>query len=123
MLHMTALDTTTVDRLARRRTIDITTVGRRSGRPARIEIWWFHVEGRFLISGTPGPRDWMANVLADPTIVVHTPEGDFPGTARVVTERELRRAFFTHHEVGWYRNQEDLERLVETAPMIEVVFD
>lgn len=119
---MTSPDTHLIDRLAAIRTIDLTTIGRRSGRPQRIEIWWFHVDGRFLISGTPGPRDWLANVQADPSIVVHTPHGDFPGTARVVSDPEIRRRFFTHPDVGWYRSQEDLERLVATAPMIEIHF-
>lgn len=120
---MTALNNATIDRLAATRTIDITTIGRRSGRPSRIEIWWFHVDGRFLISGTPGQRDWMANLLANPAIVVHAHGRDFPGTARVVVDPHLRRRFFTHPDVGWYRTQEDLERLVSLAPMIEVVFD
>ncbi len=120
---MTALDTTTIGRLAATRTIDITTIGRRSGRPSRVEIWWFHVDGRFLISGTPGRRDWMANVLANPSIVVHAHGHDFAGSARVVEDLEIRRRFFTHPDVGWYRTQADLERLVATAPMIEVVFD
>lgn len=120
---MTALDSTTIDLLAATQTIDITTIGRRSGRRSRIEIWWFHLEGRFLISGTPGRRDWMANVLANPSIVVHAHGRDFPATARVVVDLEVRRRFFTHPDVGWYRTQADLERLVATAPMIEVVFD
>jgi hypothetical protein len=57
--------------LAAVRTIEITTTGRRSGRPARVEIWWFHFENRFIITGTPGRRDWLANLEADPRIVVH----------------------------------------------------
>ena len=52
--------------LAAYRTIDLTTVGRRSGRESRIEIWWFLVDGRFFITGTPGARDWYANVTFDP---------------------------------------------------------
>lgn len=57
--------------LARHRTIDLTTIGRRSGRPSRIEIWWFYIEGTFIITGTPGARDWYANVLADPNVSIH----------------------------------------------------
>lgn len=119
---MTALDSRIIERLASTRTIDITTIGRRTGRPSRIEIWWFHVDGRFLISGTPGRRDWMANLLADPTIVVHAHGRDYPGVARVVEDPDIRRRFFTHPEVGWYRTQTDLDRLVAAAPMIEVLF-
>ena len=60
-----------LDRLATIRTIDLTTFGRKSGVPRRIEIWWFHVGGRFIITGTPGRRDWLANVKANPTVVIH----------------------------------------------------
>lgn len=117
---MTTLDTATIQRLAATRTIDLTTIGRRSGRPSRIEIWWFHVDGRFIISGTPGRRDWMANLLADPRLTIHTADGDFAGTAAVVEDPDFRRRFFTHADVNWYRTQTDLDRLVATAPMVEV---
>ena len=60
--------------LAAQRTIDLTTVGRKSGEPRRIEIWWFHVDGRFIISGTPGRRHWLANILVNPDVVIHVDE-------------------------------------------------
>ena len=44
-----------VDRLAAVRTIEITTVGGRSGRPVRVEIWWFRFEERFRERGTSPP--------------------------------------------------------------------
>ena len=109
--------------LARYRTIDFTTVGRRSGEPARIEIWWFHVDGRFIITGTPGRRDWLANVRADPAIVVHTPLGDHPGTAAEVSDPAFRRRVFTDPQIGWYSTQAQLDDLVARAPMIEIRFD
>jgi len=62
-----AVENGLVDRLAATRTIEITTLGRRSGRPARTEIWRFHFETRFLITGTPGPRDWLANLRTAPS--------------------------------------------------------
>ena len=34
--------------------IDITTTGRRSGQPRRIEIWFHNLDGRLYITGTPG---------------------------------------------------------------------
>jgi hypothetical protein len=42
--------------LASDRTIDITTTGRRSGQPRRIEIWFHNLGGRIYISGLPGSR-------------------------------------------------------------------
>jgi deazaflavin-dependent oxidoreductase (nitroreductase family) len=109
--------------LAAIRTIDLTTVGRWSGRPARIEIWWFRIDGRFIITGTPGRRDWYANVRANPAITVHAGGADYPGRAVPITDIERRRAVFTHPETSWYETQTELARLVSAAPMIEVTLD
>lgn len=112
---------TDLERLAATRTIDLTTIGRRSGRPSRIEIWWFHVDDRFIITGTPGKRDWFANVMADGAVLIHVPFGDFPGRAVVIDDVDLREAVFTSPQVGWYKSQSELKKLVAEAPMIEVV--
>lgn len=55
-------------------TIDITTTGRKSGKPSRVEIWFRRVDGRFYITGTPDPRDWYANLLVNPVFVFHLKE-------------------------------------------------
>lgn len=120
---MCAMSSEALDRLAAHRTIDLTTFGRRSGLPRRIEIWWFRVEDRFIISGTPGRRDWLANVKERPDVIVHVDGMDLPATVITVEDPTFRRRFFTHPGVKWYRTQTDLERLVAEAPMVEVVFD
>ena len=103
-------------------TIDLTTVGRASGEPRRLEIWWFCVDGRFIITGTPGPRDWYANVLSNPAIVVHVDGRDIDATAVPISDPTFRRMVFTHPQTSWYSSMAELEELVETSPMIEVVF-
>jgi deazaflavin-dependent oxidoreductase (nitroreductase family) len=108
------------DDLARYRTIELTTTGRRSGRPTRIEIWWFEVDGRFIITGTPGRRDWLANIKANPDVIIHSPLGDHPARATTVDDPAFRRRVFTDPEIGWYRTQVELDRLVAQAPMIEL---
>ena len=109
-------------RLAATRTIEITTVGRRSGLPRRIEIWWFRFEDRFVITGTPGGRDWLANLQADPRLTVHALGLDLRASARPVTDPDVRRRFFTQGtpDVRWYAGQARLEELVDRAPMVEV---
>lgn len=107
--------------LASQLTIDITTRGRRSRRPARIEIWWFRFEDRFIITGTPGPRDWFANIKADPRMTVHATGVDLAATATVIEDDGFRRRFFSAPEHSWYKDQAGLERLVADAPMIELV--
>lgn len=108
--------------LARHRTIDLTTVGRRSALPSRIEIWWFHVDGRFVITGTPGPRDWFANVVADPRVTIHVAGHDLPATVTPVTDPEVRRRVMTHPDTSWYSTQAELDALVDRSPMVEVTF-
>ena len=119
------IDSHTIERLAGERTIELTTFGRRSGRPSRIEIWWFRFEGRFIVTGTPGRRDWLANVRATPAVIVHAAGTDLPGTATEVRDIADRRRFFdqTQTEVGWYRTQAGLDQLVSDAPMIAIIFD
>ena len=51
---------------------DITTTGRKTGKPRRIEIYFHHFDGEFIITGRPGfKRDWMANLLANPHFTLH----------------------------------------------------
>ena len=113
----------TSDQLAAQRTIDITTTGRQSGRPVRIEIWWFRIDGRFIITGTPGPRDWFANVLADSRMTIHAAGHDLPATATSITDPEFRRAIVTDPQTSWYTDQVELEAMVDSAPMIEIMLD
>ena len=106
-------------------TIDITTTGRRSGEPRRIEIWMLDIDGRFFITGTPGPRDWLANLRADPGLTVHLKRQahvDLPATATPVTDEATRRQVLEHLTARWYRGQSPLDDLVATAPMVEVTF-
>ena len=51
--------------------IDITTTGRRTGQPRRIEIWFHYQDGRIYITSSPGPRGWYANVTANPNFTWH----------------------------------------------------
>lgn len=81
--------------LARDRVIDITTIGRKSGEPRRIEIWFHRLEGRYYITGTPGrARDWYANLVAHPEFTFHLKESataDLPATARAITDPAERQ--------------------------------
>lgn len=110
----------TVEDLAAVRTIDLTTFGRRTGLPRRIEIWWFVVDGRFIITGTPGPRDWLANVRSDPRVIVHVHGRDIHTTAAEISEESFRLRVFEQRDTRWYSTQAGLRHLVESAPMIEV---
>jgi deazaflavin-dependent oxidoreductase (nitroreductase family) len=113
------------DELAHDPTVDITTTGRRSGQPRRIEIWMLDVDDRFFITGTPGRRDWLANLLADPRLTVHLKQRadrDLAATAAPVRDEATRRRVIEHLSARWYRTQSPIDDLVATAPMVEVTF-
>ena len=82
------------DALRKDMVVDITTTGRRSGEPRRIEIWAHFIEGRILMAGAPGTRSWYANMLAYPNVTLHLKGDvrmDLPATARAVTDSAERR--------------------------------
>ena len=106
-------------------TVDITTTGRRSGEQRRIEIWFLNIDDTIYITGTPGARDWMANLSANPAFVFHLKEStvaDLSASAEVVTDRAERSRVFAHASASWYSNQGDsMSSLVDEAPMVRVV--
>jgi hypothetical protein len=84
------------------------------------------VDGRFFITGTPGRRDWLANLIAQPTLVVHLKRRadlDLPARAEVVDDTATRRHLLEQLNARWYRSQSALDELVARAPMVEVIFD
>jgi deazaflavin-dependent oxidoreductase (nitroreductase family) len=112
--------TDTIANLAATRTIEMTTIGHRSGERRTVEIWWLHIKGRFIVTGTPGRRDWYTNVLANPDVLISTSIGTFTATAVTIADAVFRRRVFTEPSANWYSSQEELHRLVETAPMVEI---
>ena len=119
------MDDTTRQALARSQTIDITTTGRRTGAPRRIEIVFFNFDGRIYISGQPSPRrrSWLANLEADPSVTFHLKgavHADLPGTAREITDPSERREILAKVARAWGRT--DLDRMVAQSPLIEVSF-
>ena len=120
------MDDAVRDALANDLTVDITTTGRHSGEPRRLEIWMLCIDGRYFITGTPGPRSWLANLQQDPTLVVHLKQGvhaDLPARATVVDDEATRREVLGHEAAAWYRSQASLGDLVARAPMVELRFD
>src|SRR5436190_6421313 len=65
----------------------LTTVGRVSGRPHRIEIW-FAIDGEtlYMLSGGGERSDWVRNLRRDPAVAIEIGTGRFAGRARVVTD-------------------------------------
>jgi deazaflavin-dependent oxidoreductase (nitroreductase family) len=110
--------------LSRGHTIDITTRGRRTGQPRRIEIVFHNFGGRLFISGMPSlrKRAWLANLEADPNFTFHLKDpaapADLPATARVITDEAERRAIMAQVAGVWGRR--DVDTMVAFSPLVEV---
>ena len=112
--------------LARGGTIDITTTGRATGKPRRIEIVFHNIGGRIYISGIPSPRrrSWLANLEAQPAFTMHlkgAARSDIPARARIIVDEAERRRILPAVAQAWRRR--DLETMVSQSPLIEVTVD
>ena len=102
--------------------IDLTTTGRRTGQPRKIEIFLHDKDGLLFISGMPRTdrtRDWIHNITADPQLVVHLKQSvavDIPAAARVVTDPAERRPLMAVAGQRWGRT--DVDDMVDHSPLI-----
>jgi deazaflavin-dependent oxidoreductase (nitroreductase family) len=74
----------------------ITTTGRRTGNPHRIEIWFAAEPGSrtiYVLAGGRERADFVRNAIAEPRVTVRIGDREGGGTARVVeagTEEDAR---------------------------------
>ena len=111
--------------LSRGQVIDITTIGRRTGQPRRIEIVFHVFGGHVYISGLPSrrTRGWIHNLRAEPGFTVHLKgsdaKADLPATARIISDEAERRGILEQVARVWRRT--DVDEMVRYAPLIEVI--
>jgi deazaflavin-dependent oxidoreductase (nitroreductase family) len=102
--------------------VDITTVGRKTGKPHKIEIAFHNFDGVFYITGSPGRRDWYANVVAKPQFTLHlkqSTQADIPAKAIPITDEAARRRVLSKVVAKWGK-QDELEAFMQSSPLIEV---
>jgi F420H(2)-dependent quinone reductase len=109
--------------LSRGQTVDITTTGRQSGQPRRIEVVFHNINGRLYISGMPRRerRSWLANLDADPTMTFHLKgpvKADLPARARILVDPAEREPVLSRIAQAWRRT--DVDTMVRWSPLIEV---
>jgi hypothetical protein len=110
--------------LERGHRIDITTTGRKTGAPRRIELVFHNIGGRIYLSGRPGwPRGWIANLRADPGMTFHLKGpvvvADLPARGRVITDRAERERVLAPIAAGWGYEP---ALMVASSPLVEVTF-
>jgi deazaflavin-dependent oxidoreductase (nitroreductase family) len=96
---------------------DITTTGRKSGEPRRIEIYFHQFDGQYYLTGRPGRRrDWEANIKANPQFTLHLKRGvieDVRAVGESEPDPEVRRAILLRARVeNWDSDPERAEASV-----------
>jgi deazaflavin-dependent oxidoreductase (nitroreductase family) len=103
--------------------IDITTRGRKSGQPRRIEIRLNNIGGQLYLTGRPPrPRSWYANLVAHPEFTLHLKQSvsaDLAARATAIREPARRREIIAaiHRQIG---RDSDLALWVERSPLIHI---
>src|SRR5262245_3019301 len=119
---MNLMDAETERALTTDNLVDITTVGKQTGKPHKIEIAFHNFNGVLYITGLPGKRDWYANLLAQPRFTFHLKQGtqaDIPAKATPITDEAARRQVLSRVVAKWNR-QDELEAFVQSSPLVEV---
>ncbi len=109
--------------LAHDLTIDITTTGRKTGQPRRIEIWFHNLDGELYLTGLPRPCSWYANLCAHPDFTFHLKESaqaDLAARATPVLDAAARRDIIARIQKKLGRSGEDLEERVASSPLIKI---
>jgi deazaflavin-dependent oxidoreductase (nitroreductase family) len=100
----------------------LTTIGRVSGRPHEIEIWFgTHGNTLYLLSGNER-SDWVKNLHKEPAVTVRIAKHTFAGTARVVEfkEEELRARYLLAEKYQEWEEGKTLSQWAQTALPIAI---
>jgi len=108
---------------------DITTIGRKTGEPRRIEIYFHQFDGHYYLTGRPSSRkrDWEANIEAHPEFTIHLKRG-ITADVEVVGKSEpdaeergriLRRALIESWDSPPDGVDASLHKWMAAAPFIE----
>lgn len=111
--------------LDRHDVIDLTTTGRVTGEPHRIEIWFAQRSATiYLLSGGGERSDWVRNLVFRPLVMVSAGGVDYAGTGRIVVDsgeqREARDAVFEKYAPDY---SGDLTGWRETALPVAIDLD
>ncbi|MGH7366101.1 MAG: nitroreductase family deazaflavin-dependent oxidoreductase [Candidatus Rokuibacteriota bacterium] len=95
----------------------LTTTGRRSGLPRRIEIWFTRHDGRYYLVAEHGLKArWVQNLLAEPAVRARVGRRSFRGRARVVDARLERDLVATIRGLSEVKHGWGAGLIVEIAP-------
>lgn len=102
----------------------LTTIGRRTGRPHRIEIWFAAQDGRvYLLAGGREQSDWVRNLQADAHVAFELGDETHAGVAHILQEGTVEDQRARELLVSKYRGEGDnLDGWGRTALPVVIVF-
>jgi len=86
----------------------LTTTGRITGKPHRIEIWYRRIgDVVWFLAGGRLSADWVKNVVADPRVMIEIGDETLQGVASVEDQDapDARRALAARYQ-GWHEGEE-----------------
>lgn len=93
------------ERLSREDFAYLTTTGRKTGKPHRIEIWFAIDDGRvFLLSGGGDSADWVRNIRRNGDVRIQVGTQSTPARARIArpgAEDQRARELLDGKYMGW----------------------
>jgi deazaflavin-dependent oxidoreductase (nitroreductase family) len=129
LVKMVGMQRNEVDWLARSARdlfLYLTTTGRRSGRPHRIEIWFAAHHGKlYLLSGGRDRSDWIRNLQANGRVSVELAGDDHVGVARVLEPGTAEDRLARELLVAKYEpvEHDSLEEWGRTSLAVVIEFD
>ncbi len=101
----------------------LTTIGRRTGRPHRIEIWFAAQDGRvYVLAGGRERSDWVRNLQANAHVTIELGDQTHAGVARVLQPGTVEDQRARELLVGKYRAGDNLDAWGRTALPIMIAF-
>jgi deazaflavin-dependent oxidoreductase (nitroreductase family) len=101
------MDLPTKDESANSQYLYLTTVGRTTGEPRQIEIWFIQSQGKFYVLAEHFHRaQWVKNIARNPRVHVRVGDQEFEATARALDEQRDRKTWQTAQRLslekyGW----------------------
>ena len=102
--------------------VDISTTGRKTGQAHRFEIWFHYLDRQIYLTGKPNPRDWYANMVAQPQITFHLKQSeqiDLAAFATPIIEQAERRRILSQllKDTDY---SPDLESWIAGSPLVHI---
>jgi len=100
----------------------LTTSGRVSGKPHRVEIWFAIVDGSLWVnSGGGRASDWVRNLIVNPNLVVEVGDEQWSATATLVDESSAHpaRERLAERYQGWSQGN-PLSEWASTSLLIRI---